>query len=86
VDFTCCILHFTYYHDQIAPDDEESANRWKRNRCEYLKRGVRGSLGVFRRRVSSWHARKEKRNKKQKHPKKKEKKRLSSIEKNHPDN
>jgi hypothetical protein len=31
----------------IVPDDEEFANRKKRNRCEYLKRGVRGSLGAF---------------------------------------
>ena len=35
----------------IVPDDEEFAKRRKRNCCEYLKRGVRGSLGVLRRRV-----------------------------------
>jgi hypothetical protein len=30
----------------IVPDeeDEEFANSWRRNDCEYLKRGVRGSL------------------------------------------
>jgi hypothetical protein len=35
----------------IEPDDEEFANRWKRNRCEYLKKGVCVSLELFRRRV-----------------------------------
>jgi hypothetical protein len=45
------MLHITYYilslMTIIVPDDEEFANRWKRNRCEYRKKGVCVSLGAF---------------------------------------